>query len=226
MRAEELLKTLSDEDLKERANGCFIQAESTRLYQLPSPEEKQRLLTEADFYLKALIWRKDARIAERDFRLEKWVIALISVEIFLSLVFGFLGLWEGWKQGKALDRQIAILSHMDTNTAATTDSLQKLVAAQDASVGILRQEQVERARKPRLALYVGNTLLDKAAVHLLARKGFARTAASLDLLLKNEGDAPLSTFRLHALVPAGVVLNTEGLITLPESEPPAPTLPG
>jgi hypothetical protein len=45
--------------------------------------------------------------------------------------------------------------------------------------------------------------------------------ASLDLLLKNDGDAPVSTFRLHALVPEGVVFDTERLLMVPESEPPA-----
>lgn len=203
MRAEELLETLTDEELKKRANGCFIQAENTSLYQQAGPAEKQRLLTEADFYLKALIWRHDAGIAERDFRMEKWVIALISVEIVLSLIFGFLGLWEGWKQGKALDRQVAVLSHMDTSTATTSDSLQKLVAAQDASLKILQQEQADASKKPRFALYVGNTPVYKARVHLTARAGSAQDMASIDLILKNEGDAPANASQIHVLVPEG-----------------------
>jgi len=45
--------------------------------------------------------------------------------------------------------------------------------------------------------------------------------ASLDLLLKNEGDAPVSTFRLHALVPGDVILNSNPLLTVPEYEPSA-----
>ncbi len=217
MRAEELLETLTDDELKSKANHCFRQAEDTSRHLFAGTEERMRFLTEADFYLKALIWRQDARIAERDFRLEKWVIALISAEIVLSLIFGFLGLWEGWKQGKALDRQVSVLSHMDTSTAATSDSLHKLVAAQDASLKILQQQQAERAKKPRLALYVGNIPLDRAPVHLTPLTG-GGAEASLDLLLKNEGDAPVSTFRLQARVPSGVALNPEHLPNAPEFE--------
>jgi hypothetical protein len=228
MRAEELLDTLTDEELKRRANECFIKAERSNLYELPETAERQRLLTEADFYLKALIWRhdariteRDARIAERDFRLEKWVIILISVEILLSLIFGFLGLWEGWKQGKALDRQVSVLSHMDTSTAATSDSLQKLVAAQDASLKILQEEQAQRAKKPRLALYDGNIPIDKSTLQLASRTGLAQDTASFDLLVKNIGDAPVSMSRLHVLTPQGVGVAAEQLITVPEFGPPA-----
>ena len=221
MRAEELLGTLTDDELKKRANLCFFEAENTSIYKQAGPEEKLRLLTEADFYLKALIWRHDDRIADRDFRLEKWVIALISVEIVLSLIFGFLGLWEGWNQGKALKREVDVLGHMETSTRATSESLQKLVAAQDASLQILQQEQAERTKKPRLALYVGNIPLDRAPVRLKApRPQSTQATASLDLLLKNDGDAPVSTFRLHALVPAGIVFQTDRLFTVPESQPP------
>lgn len=213
MRAEELLETLTDDELKNRANGCLIQAEDTNLY----PEQRQGILTEAAFYLNALSWRSDARVARRDFWMEVVVMVLIGLEIILSVV----GLWAGYEQGKVLDKQTTALMHMDTSTAATADSLQTLVAAQDASLKILQQEQAERAKKPRLALYLGNILLDKAAVHLTALKGQVQTVAYLDLLLKNEGDAPVSTFRLHALVPAEIVFETDRLLTVPESEPPA-----
>jgi hypothetical protein len=219
MRAEELLETLTDDELKQRANLCFLEAENNSLYMLASPEERLRLLTQADFYLKALIWRQDARIAERDFRLEKWVIRLISVEIFLSLIFGFLGLWEGWKQGKALDHQVVVLSHMDASTAATSDALQKLVAAQDASLGILQAEQVEHAKKPRLALHVGTIPLDKVTIRLASRPGLGQDTASFDLLVKNVGDAPVSTSRLHVITPEGVGIDAERLLIVPEFGP-------
>jgi len=221
MRAEELLETLTDDELKDRANLCFFEAENPRLYKLASPEEKLRLLTEADFYLKALIWRHDARIAERDFRLEKWVISLISAEIVLSLIFGFLGLWEGWKQGKALDRQVVVLSHMDTSTAATSDSLQKLVAAQDASLKILQQEQAERAKKPRFALYLGTVPVDIAPIHLEARGQGQQTIAQFDLTLKNEGDAPANPSEIHVLVPEGIYFNLSPLLPVQEYEEPS-----
>jgi hypothetical protein len=57
MRAEELLETLSDNELKRRANECFIKAEKSSLYKLPDTAERQRLLAEADFYLSALVFK-------------------------------------------------------------------------------------------------------------------------------------------------------------------------
>jgi len=147
--------------------------------------------------------RRERWISGRDFFLEIVIIALIGWEIH-----------EGRQQAK-------VLQHMDTSAAATSASLQRLVAAQDASLKIIQQEQAERAKKPRLALYAGNIPVDKASVRLKPHPGSAQAAASLDLLLKNEGEAPVSTFRVHALVPVGVVLQTDQLITVPESEPPA-----
>jgi hypothetical protein len=219
MRAEELLNTLTDEELKKRANGCFIQAENTNLYQQAGPEEKQRLLIEANFYLNALIRRGDDRVSRRDFRMEVGVMVLIGLEIVLSV----FGLWVGYQQDKVLDKQTTALTHMDASTAATSDSLQKLIAAQDASLKILQQEQAERAKKPRLALHVGNIPLDRASVRLKSRGMGAGTVAEVTLLLKNEGDAAIGAFRIHALVPVGVTLERNWIVTVPESEPqPSP----
>src|SRR5438876_1213298 len=94
MRAEELLETLTDDELRHKADACFTQAQNTQIYQhvgltkLYEPinvAERQRLLAEADFYLKALAWRSDARTARRDFWMEVAVILLIGVEIILSV---------------------------------------------------------------------------------------------------------------------------------------------
>jgi hypothetical protein len=92
MGAQELLETLTDDELKKRANECFIQAENTNFYL-----ERQGLLTEAAFYLNALIWRSDARVARRDFWMEVGVMVLIGGEIVLSVV----GLRAGYQQGEA-----------------------------------------------------------------------------------------------------------------------------
>jgi hypothetical protein len=115
-------------------------------------------------------WLTECRDAHerREQRLESieiGVVALITIEIVLSLLFGFLGLWEGWKQGKALDRQLSVLSHVDSSAAATSNSLQKLVAAQDASLQVLHaqataaqenvkaiQRQTRQDQRPWLAL--------------------------------------------------------------------------
>jgi len=98
------------------------------------------------------------------------------------------------------------------------DSLKSLTDAQAASLNIFREKQAERGKKPRLALYVGNAPLDKAAVHTKLRNGSTQTLASFDLSLKNEGDAPVSTFRIHAIVPRDVCFDSNSLFTVPDYE--------
>lgn len=149
--------------------------------------------------------------------LELLVIGLIGFEIVLSVI----GLRAGYQQGKVLDKQTSALTHMDTSTAATVDSLQKLVAAQDASLKILQEEQAQRAKKPRLVLYVGSMPIDKTTLQLAPRTGLVQDTASFDLLVKNVGDAPVSTFRLHVLTPEGVGLDADQLIIVPQIGPPA-----
>jgi cell division protein FtsB len=139
MRAEELLETLTDEELKKRANGCFIQAEHTSLYQQVGPAERQRLLTEADFYLNALIWRSDARVSRRDFRMELIVIFLILLEALIGIGGIIFGIKEGNKQAAILDR-------MNTSTAATATATQGVnTSSQDqaAKLKTLADEQTK-----------------------------------------------------------------------------------
>jgi len=221
----------TDQDLLKRADQCLERAGSALE---PGPRgidhfTRLHLFLEAQSCLAEILRRqaeqtaerdrkRNEEIAERDHKLEIWVIGLISAEIVLSLFFGFLGLWEGWKQGKALDRQVAVLGHMDTSTAATSDSLQKLVAAQGASLRILQQEQAEASKKPRFALYVGNIPLDKANAHLTARSGSAQDIASLELLLRNEGDAPASPSQIHVLVPEDTNFELSPIPPVPEEE--------
>ena len=153
MQAEELLQTLTDDELKRRANHCFLQAEDTNLYRQLGPEERVRFLTEADFYLKALIWRQDARTAERDrqrneelaqrdFKMEVGVMVLIGFEIVLSVV----GLWMGYQQGKVLDKQTSALTHMDTSTAATASAMTSLQHATE-SMNTTLQMQLDALKK-------------------------------------------------------------------------------
>jgi hypothetical protein len=209
MRAQELLESLTDDELKARADGCFIRAESRELYLQVKTAERQRLLAEADFYLKALIWRHDERTARRDFRLELIVIFLIAVEIALSLYFGILGIREAHQQSAVLDRQLSVLSHMDTSSAATA--------------AMLQQEQAERGKKPKLVLYVGSTPIDKATVRLKSIPGTTQDLLTVDLFIKNEGDAPASAARLQILTPEGVGLaGGFPFATGPESGPPLP----
>ncbi|HYL85879.1 MAG TPA: hypothetical protein VE263_16750 [Candidatus Angelobacter sp.] len=134
---------------------------------------------------------------------------LIVVEILL----GLLALREGRQQAAILDR-------MNKNTADTAAQIQRAADATTASLEILRQERAERAKKPRLALFIGNTPLDRASIRLQAPAGLAQDAASFDLLVRNIGDAPVSTFRLHVLTPKGVGLDAEQLIIVPQIGPP------
>ncbi len=142
MRAEELLETLTDEELKKKANACFIQAENTSLYFKLGPEQRQGALAEANFYLSALAWRSDARVARRDFWMEVGVMALIGIEIVLSVI----GLWVGYQQDKLLDKQTTALTHMDTSTAATAKTLTSLQSATE-SMNATLQMQLDALKK-------------------------------------------------------------------------------
>jgi hypothetical protein len=110
---------------------------------------------------------------------------------------------------------------MDASTAATATAVKEAADAQAASLRVLQEQQAERTKKPKLALYLGNVPLDKASVRLKPHPGTNQTVAFQVLLLKNEGDAPTSTFRLHILVPGDVIFNGDPLVTLPEYEPSA-----
>ena len=220
----------TEKELLTIADACLKKAGSA----LSEPDSnfdqhtKLRLLLEAQSCLAEVIRkraeqaaerdrRRNEELAQRDFKMEVGVMVLIGFEIVLSVV----GLWMGYQQGKVLDKQTSALTHMDTSTAATADSLQKLVAAQDASLKILQEEQAQRAKKPRLALYVGSMPIDKTTLQLARRTGLAQDTASFDLLVKNIGDAPVSTSRLHVLTPEGVGLDAEQLIIVPQIGPPA-----
>jgi hypothetical protein len=116
MRAEEL-DNLTEDELQQRANDCFIQADNTNFRVSVGGFERLRLHLEAQFYMTAVARKRDDRTARRDFWMEVSVIVLISIEIILSLVFGFLALREGRQQAK-------ILSQMDTSTGATATAMQ------------------------------------------------------------------------------------------------------
>lgn len=155
----------------------------------------------------------------RHFWIELIVIGLLIVgEICLSLYFGLRGLREGRQQAE-------ILKQMNKNTEDTAVQIQRAANAMTATLQVLQADRADRlaqlAKKPRLALYVGSSPIDKTTLQLASHTAAAQDSASLDLSVKNVGDAPVSTFRLHALTPEGVFINIELLFPpVPEFGPP------
>jgi hypothetical protein len=246
MRAEEL-DNLTEKELLASANGCFARAETTVLYLKPSPEERVRLLLEAQFYLTAVARKRDDRVARRDFWMEVAVIILIGLEIVLSLA----ALREGAQQSKVLD-------HMDQSAAATasamklaTASLQTLADDQGKSLArlndmnnslqaslsrtgtmasttrkqleVLQKEQADRqaqlAKKPKLALYIGAVPANTALTVNLPVREQTDTTITLDLNLTNEGDATANQVALRAVVAAKDVALQASLYTERTVEP-------
>jgi hypothetical protein len=144
---------------------------------------KANLLSEAQFYLGAIERRDGAKIAKRDMLLELVVIAMIGLEILLSVY----GLWEagreGVKQAAILERQVKTLESVETNavaqgksdealmdkqngllsnlqaaSAATAGAMKTLVETNNASVKTLQNmqattEAMNKAAQGQLALF-------------------------------------------------------------------------
>jgi hypothetical protein len=70
---------------------------------------------------------ESGRLAERDYKLEKWVIGLIGAELVLAVVAIIFGWVEGNKQMEILDK----LNKSSAETAATLTALRQ---AQEASL--------------------------------------------------------------------------------------------
>jgi hypothetical protein len=127
MNIEELA-AFSEDELKSRANACF------KDYDIASAMTREHLITEAQFYLAEIERRKQAQdrieganIADRDYKLELWVIGLIGAELLLAVV----GLVFGWVEGK---KQADILDKLNTSSAETATTLTAVRQAQEASL--------------------------------------------------------------------------------------------
>src|SRR5258707_12689425 len=106
MRAAEF-DSATVKQLQAKANQCFAEAEAPANNSgHPTDEERNRLLTQAQFYLTPVGWKRDEQVANRDLRLEIVAIILISVDLFLSIGFGWSGVIEAREQAK-------IFAHMD-----------------------------------------------------------------------------------------------------------------
>jgi len=170
MRAEEF-DTLTEKELQEKANDCFVLAENTNVNLTGGHFDKLRLHLEAQFYLTAVSKKRDDRVARRDFWMEVAVIILIGVEIVLSVVFGVGGIWEGTGQMKTLD-------HMDKSAAATATAM----TAVSGSLQSLAKDQAESLDR----LTQMNTTLDDS----LKTSGKMVGAASkqLDILQQEQAE--------------------------------------
>ena len=112
-------KDMSDEELLQQADECFIDIEKSDSWQ----EMHTAKLLRAQLFMNELDRRDNSRVAARDFKMarqsfwmEFWVIVLIGLELIIAVA----GLWYGIDEG---NKQAKILDHMDQSTAATADIL-------------------------------------------------------------------------------------------------------
>jgi hypothetical protein len=127
MNIEEL-SVFSEDELRSRANACL------KDYDVASAMTRQHLIVESQFYLAEIERRKQAqdrseseRIANRDYKLELWVIGLIGAELLLA----FAGIVIGWIEGS---KQVDVLDNLNKSGAATAATLTAVRQAQEASL--------------------------------------------------------------------------------------------
>jgi hypothetical protein len=217
MRAEEL-DSLTEKELQDKANACFIVAENSSIYVQGGEAERLRLQLEAQYYLTLVARKRDERVARRDFWMEVAVIVLIGLEIILSFIFGWYGLKEGQQQAK-------LLEHMDQSAAATANTLSDLQKAQERSAGTLAQmndsigqqakttQSMNRVLQRQLAILSGEqkARLDEAKLHPDLRVAVAQNGTpSLVMLHANSttGDKvyPLGKGQIGANPPGRIGL--------------------
>jgi hypothetical protein len=225
MRAEEF-DSATVKQLQAKANQCFEEAEApVDPFGRPSEAQRNRLLMQAQFYLTAVSRKRDEEVANRDLTLEIVVIVLISIEIVLSIGFGWSGVIEAREQAK-------IFAHMEKSTSDTASAmndakkaletledeqkrsltslgdmnqaLQASTSTTRKQLGILQQEQSERltqqSKKPKLELYFGTVLVDTVQPVNLAPRNQTETQVSYDFMLKNSGNATANKGLVRVIV--------------------------
>jgi hypothetical protein len=127
MNIEEL-SAFSEDELRSKANACL------KDYDVASAMTREHLIAEAQFYLGEIERRKqiqerieNGRIAQRDYKLEVWVIVLIGAELVLAIV----AIVVGWVEGK---KQMDVLDKLNQSSAATAATLTAVRQAQEASL--------------------------------------------------------------------------------------------
>jgi hypothetical protein len=157
-------------------------------------------------------WLTECRDAHerREQRLESieiGVVALITLEIILSLTFGGIGIYDARKQGKVLD-------HMDASAAATAetmqavrDELKSLASDQAKAREILEQQERDRlaqlAKKPELVLLVGHVLLTRGHGAVKPTQQ-SDNSATFNFVLQNMGEATTSKVYFRAITPRDI----------------------
>jgi hypothetical protein len=148
MRAEEFDKA-SIEELQAHADRCFELARSPLEEPIPLDQftnahtlddaGKLRLLLEAQFYVSAVVRKRDEKVARRDFWMEVAVIVLIGIEIILSIAGFWFGIHEANQQARVFNDIETSSSQTATAMNAAATSLKTLADQQTASVGQLQQ---------------------------------------------------------------------------------------
>jgi hypothetical protein len=218
--AEEFLKA-SDDELLTRADEC-LKRSGTALDVAPmylDDAVKLRLFFEAHSCISEVVRRQAERTAERDrerneqialrdFWMEVVVILLIGLEIVV-------GIYEGRRQGAVLDQQVAVLRNMETSTANTAKALQQatislanLAKAQDESLRIFQEEEADRAKKPKLTLYIGHIPLAPGRENTIKPRQQSDSTATFDMVLRNVGEANANRITWRVLVPLDVAVNS------------------
>jgi hypothetical protein len=178
-----------------------------------------------DKFEEARNWLTECRDSQhrREQRLETieiGVVALITVEILLSIIFGAIGIYEGVKQGKVLDGMARSMADSAATIQTVRDELKSLAADQAKTREILQQQEADRlaqaAKKPKLVLYLEDIPL-KAGTHFTPRKE-TETSVTFDLDLTNNGNATATDVLFHVSVSA-----KEVFVDPPFTEVPLPS---
>jgi hypothetical protein len=96
-------------------------------------------LQEAQFYLSEIERRESTRVANRDFRMELLVIALIGLELVSAIWSIVIAAREGKDQGAALNKQLVVLETMQTNAVNQGESVRTAMEKQNAILGSLQE---------------------------------------------------------------------------------------
>jgi hypothetical protein len=108
------------DELRDKARKCSEQFDDPNV----SDQTKEHLAALAQFYLAEIDRRDNAKIAQRDYKMERSVIILIGLELLLAVV----AIITGWIEA---DKQMSVLNKLNESSAATAGTLTALRTAQE-----------------------------------------------------------------------------------------------